>query len=90
MVINNWFVTIDMYIDVTDSRFPTFFFVLFWVFVVNVLLNILIALILEIYSAVEPEVSDMFRKRQLSQALAQIVQGVDKDTLAERFTEVRQ
>ena len=56
MVINNWFVTIDMYEDVTDSRFPTFFFVFFWIFVVNVLLNILIALILEIYSAVEPEV----------------------------------
>ena len=89
MVINNWFVTIDMYEDVMGNRVPTYFFVLFWVFVILVLLNVLIALILEIYSSVEPEVAEKVKKSQLTQALAKIVEGIDKETLAERFTEVR-
>ena len=64
MVINNWFVTIDMYEEVNDgSMFPTFYFVLFWVCVVLILLNVLIALILEIYSAVEPEIQNKTKKR---------------------------
>ena len=57
MVINNWFVTIDMYKAVTDSVVsPTLFFVIFWCTVVLILVNVLIALILEIYQSVEPEV----------------------------------
>ena len=68
MVINNWFVTIDMYEAVNGgSMFPTFYFVLFWVFVVLILLNVLIALILEIYSAVEPEIQNKTKKRALTE-----------------------
>ena len=63
MVVNNWFVTIDMYKTVTNNNYtPAIFFVLFWCFVVLILLNVLIALILEIYSSVEPEVNDTVKK----------------------------
>ena len=59
MVVNNWFITIDMYEAVTDdSLLPTLFFVTFWAFITLELLNVLIALILEVYSSVEPEVAE--------------------------------
>lgn len=89
MVINNWFVTIDMYENVTGQHFPTLFFVLFWVFVVLVLLNVLIALILEIYSAVEPEVKEKTKKRRLTEQLIKLIEGADKETIDQKFHEVR-
>ena len=69
---------------------PITFFVLFWCFVVLILLNVLIALILEIYSSVEPEVNDTVKKEELSRKLVKIIEGIDGETLAERFSEVRQ
>ena len=65
----------------TDSEFPTFFFIVFWVFIVMVLVNVLISLILEIYSAVEPEVSDQAKKRKLTQALVKIIEGMEGESL---------
>ena len=62
MIINNWFITTDMYEDVTGTKVSYLFFVLFWIFVVLILLNVLIALILEIYSSVEPEVAEKVKK----------------------------
>ena len=46
-----------------------------------VLVNVLIALILEIYSAVEPEVSDQAKKRKLTQALVKIIEGMEGESL---------
>ena len=90
MVINNWFVTIDMYKAVLDARYiPTLFFVLFWIFVVLVLFNVVVALILEIYSSVEPEVHDQSNKLELTLQLVKIVEGVDKDDLVQTFADVR-
>ena len=58
MVVNNWFLTIDMYQDVVGPHTcPYVFFVSFWCLVALILMNVLIALILEIYSSVEPEVA---------------------------------
>ena len=58
MVVNNWFITIQMYSDVYgDTLVPNLFFITFWCFVVLILLNVLIALILEIFTSVEPEVT---------------------------------
>ena len=54
-----------------------------------ILLNVLIALILEIYSSVEPEVALKAKKVSITMQLSQIVKAVDKDTNADKFTEVR-
>ena len=90
MVVNNWFVTIDMYQLVTGHQTrPLLFFISFWCFVVLILLNVLIALILEIYSSVEPEVAMKAKKVNLTMQLSQIVNAVDKDSQADRFTQVR-
>lgn len=57
MVVNNWFVTTQMYADVLkEPMVPFFFFVCFWVTVVLILMNVVLSMILEIYASVEPEV----------------------------------
>jgi hypothetical protein len=50
-----------------------------------VLLNVLIALMLEIYSSVAPEVREKAKRVDLAVQLNKIVAGVDKETLKERF-----
>ena len=60
MIVNNWFVTIDMYRAVTsDQVTPVIFFFSFWCFVVLILLNVVLSLVLEIFSSVEPQVKRM-------------------------------
>ena len=61
MVVNNWFITTDMYCEVMGSRLPIFFFVSFWVLSVLILLNIVTASIIEIYSGSEEVISVMSR-----------------------------
>jgi len=58
MLVNNWFITIDMYQGVMENMWlPLFFFSFFWVTVVLILLNVVLSMVLEIYSSVEPEVN---------------------------------
>ena len=53
MVVNNWFVTVGMLADITGHTMATrLYFVTFWLVIVLVLLNILIAIVLEIFSSV--------------------------------------
>lgn len=69
-VINNWFVTIEMIQAVTETQFfPMFYFVVWWICVVLVLFNVLIALIIEIYQSVEPEVISRRQKIHLASQL---------------------
>ena len=57
MVVNNWFVTCNMFCIVTGTIWPRLFFVLFWVLTVLIMLNIVIAFVLEIYNSVSDEIS---------------------------------
>lgn len=51
MVVNNWYVTANMYYYVMgNSTWPIFFFMLFWVMTVLIMLNLVIAFVLDIYS----------------------------------------
>lgn len=61
MTINNWFIVIDLMSDTTGyTTAVRLFFCSFFVVVVLVLLNILIAMVLEIHSAVYDEVETKF------------------------------
>ena len=58
MVVNNWIVTISMYQNVVAPHtFPELFFASFWCFISLILMNVIVALIIEIYSSVEPDVA---------------------------------
>ena len=53
MVVNNWYITVQMYTDIIgDTWWPRIYFVCFWIGMVLIQLNILIAIVLEIYSSV--------------------------------------
>jgi len=57
MVVNNWFITCNMYCDVVGSNYPQVFFILFWVVTVLIMLNLVIAFMIEIYDAADGETS---------------------------------
>lgn len=79
MVVNNWFVTIDMYRAVMDEPIiPVIFFVTFWCFVVLILLNVVLSLVLEIYSSVEPEVKRVDEKVKLIKKIRHIIESTDQ------------
>lgn len=63
MVVNNWFITVNIYGEITG--YPTLvrlFFISFWITIVLIQLNILIAIVLEIYSSVTDQVREKARK----------------------------
>ena len=52
MCVNNWFYTCDMFTLVTGTKWPRVYFISFWAIIVLVFLNIVLAVMLEIYSSV--------------------------------------
>jgi two pore calcium channel protein len=56
MVVNNWFVIVQVYVDITGTRVTRLFFIAFWFFSVMIFLNIVVAFALDIYSSVEESV----------------------------------
>ena len=61
MVVNNWFITCNMFIDISGSHLPKFFFISFWIFTVLIIFNLVISNIIEIYDSVEEEITTKFR-----------------------------
>jgi len=65
MIISGWWVITNMYIDIVGSQWPIIFYIVFFVTIELIVLNLVIAVILEIYSAVETNVEDYFKKIEL-------------------------
>ena len=65
MVVNNWFVTVNMYSSVTgNALWVRFFFVTIWIVIVLIQMNILIAIVLEIYGSVTDQVKEKFKEQK--------------------------
>lgn len=62
MVVNNWTIIVQVYIDITGSQMPIVYFMLFWIMVDLIILNLVIAVILEIYASVEEDITARFKK----------------------------
>ena len=63
MIVNNWFVVVDMLADAHgDKIFVRAFFTCFWMIVVLILLNIFVAIVLEVYGSVVYEADEKFKK----------------------------
>lgn len=58
---------------------PIFFFTCFWITVVLILLNVVLAMVLEIYSSVEPEVHRGTERVKLLKKLKKIVESIDEN-----------
>mgnify|MGYP002633200446 CR=1 FL=1 len=64
MVVNNWYVTCNMYCVVVNSTWPIAYFISFWGITVLVMLNLVISFVLEIYGNVSAEVEAEFKRRE--------------------------
>lgn len=49
MVVNNWFITCDMYCYVMGNNWPRLYFISFWTITVLIVLNLVIAFVIDIY-----------------------------------------
>ena len=59
MVVNNWYVTVEMYTSIMpawQNSLIHFFFITFWIAIVLVQMNLVIAIVLEIYGSVTEQV----------------------------------
>ena len=57
MVVNNWFITVGMYVDITGTTWTRVYFISFYVLSVAVILNIVVAFAIDMYSSVESNYS---------------------------------
>lgn len=64
MVVNNWFITCNMICLIQQSIWPRVYFVLFWIMTVLMMLNIVIAFVLEIYENSADETEAEFKRRE--------------------------
>ena len=62
-IINNWFITCDMYMYVFESSWILLYFISFWMLANCIMINLVIAFVLDIYGNVSNEVEAEFKKR---------------------------
>ena len=92
MVVNNWFITVDMYTDIKGPGnvwWVRIFFISFWIVIVLIQLNIVIAVILEIYSSVTEEVYEHKRKIDVAKKLKAWFKDENELTIRLRIEEAR-
>ena len=53
MVVNNWYVNTNMYVDITGTNWTRIYFVIFYYLCVVIGLNIVIAFAIDMYNAIE-------------------------------------
>ena len=62
MIINNWPAMTDMMVGTAGAVWPRIFFMVFYVFVQWIILNIVIAMMIDIYTSVEDERDEKFSR----------------------------
>lgn len=63
MVVNNWYIIVDMFVAVTGTIWARLFFVVFYFLSVLVVLNILVAFSIDMYSSIESIHSEKSNER---------------------------
>ena len=64
MVVNNWYVTCNMYCYVCNSKWPILFFILFWVITVEIMVMLMISFVCEIYDNTSKDIEAEFLRRE--------------------------
>ena len=91
MIINNWFVTVDMYVDIEKDSWVWVrcFFISFWIAIVLIQVNIVIAIILEINSSVTQLVHDRYRRWDIKDKLREHFKDASEDEIRRQIAEAR-
>ena len=72
MVVNNWWLTCNMFIDISGNRWPALYFTSFWVLTVLIIFNLVVSNVIEIYEEVETDVQQTFDGRSQVQELMEM------------------
>ena len=89
MIVNNWFITVDMYATIEGNNWVRLFFFSFWVILVLIMFNIFIAIILEIHSSVSEIVSKQEHQTSVKKQLREILKGHSDEQIREKIEEAR-
>ena len=84
-IVNNWYVTVNMFRQALGSNWPVLYFVIWWAVSVLVLQNLIIAFVMEIYGQTTEQVENEFKRRSAVQKIsAQFRAGepLDPDALS--------
>ena len=79
MIVNNWFVTCNMFRDIAGNNYPIYYFVSFWVIVVLILLNCVLSILIEVYGTAQENVDDSFQKKVLASQLMYMYKGKEEE-----------
>ena len=90
MVVNNWWVTCNMFIDVSQNNWPQLYFASFWVLTVLIIFNLVVSNVIEIYDEVETDVQQKFvRRNQIKELMGlahdelhQLVRRTQQETVS--------
>ena len=69
MIVNNWYVTCDMFTDIVGSFWPRVYFITFWVICVLIMLNLVVSFVLEIYAEVGASVQKAHKRSEFVRTL---------------------
>ena len=90
MVLNNWFVVVDMICRYTG--WPTLtrsFFVAYWIIVVLILVNIIVAVVIEIHQSLEDENEEKFKRIRAQKRLYLELKDDDISEMRRKLDEAR-
>ena len=91
MVVNNWWVVVDM--TASYSSVPAWivrlFFISFWIVIVLVMVNIIIAIVLEIHGSLAPEVEKKFKEADITMRLHAMLQEDDRLSMRKRLRDAK-
>lgn len=62
-IVNNWFVTCNMYCKVLGNSWPRVYFISWWAVAVLVMMNLVISFVMDIHSSVATDVEAEFKRR---------------------------
>lgn len=85
-IVNNWYVTANMFTQAIGNSWPRVYFVAWWVVSVLVLQNLIIAFVMEIYGQTTEQVDKEFKHREAAQKICQQDkngEAYDPDALSE-------
>ena len=86
MIVNNWYVVCDMLGAVLGYKsLVRWFFISFYVNVVLILLNIMIAIVLEIHDSLATEVKVKFSKYEMQTKLYRMLMDEDKEAMRRKI-----
>ena len=79
MVVNNWFITCNMYCYVMGNNWPRLYFISFWALTVLIMLNLVIAFIIEIYDTVSQEIEFEYKRGEFVLKLQKKFLNIEQD-----------